>query len=521
MTRAELEELQLERLNGVWQHAIAHVPHYQSLDVDLGLPKRFTSLAYYAEAVPVLHKPTVAADPAGFLSDRPEAGFWKRTGGSTGRPMKVYWGEVAHREVLAARYRYYQAWDIDFTDRSVMLWGNSGALQPGWKGLKNRARTPIEDRLRRRLRLSTYELSDAALVDYLRRIERFGPATLYGYSSSVHLLAKAAENGFDCPQLQLVTLTGEPSFQYIRDAVERGLGATPTQEYGAAEAPIIASEMPDGTLRVREDLVYVETIPQEGGRHSIVVSVLNNPSFPLLRYEMGDLSNAALATPANGFAVLDSVAGRIGDFVITGSGTPMHLARMDAFFKYQVPGVRRFRLRQKPDGAVRVMVEADSAAFDSRLTSRKLSDLLEGRAVTIEIVDAIPTSAAGKHRLVVSDFEPTEHREAAPSTGGTPPIVEVSHPTSEQPDSTASPRAARLRRLIDRPELAFIMEAHSGLSARVVEEAGFEAIWASGLSMSAALGVRDSNEASWTQVLEVLEFMSDASSLPILVDADT
>lgn len=39
--------------------------------------------------------------------------------------------------------------------------------------------------------------------------------------------------------------------------------------------------------------------------------------------------------------------------------------------------------------------------------------------------------------------------------------------------------------------------------------------------MATQLGVRDSNEASWTQVLEVLEFMNDACSLPILVDADT
>lgn len=50
---------------------------------------------------------------------------------------------------------------------------------------------------------------------------------------------------------------------------------------------------------------------------------------------------------------------------------------------------------------------------------------------------------------------------------------------------------------------------------------GFKGIWASGLSISAQLGVRDSNEASWTQVLEVLEFMNDACEVPILVDADT
>ena len=82
-------------------------------------------------------------------------------------------------------------------------------------------------------------------------------------------------------------------------------------------------------------------------------------------------------------------------------------------------------------------------------------------------------------------------------------------------------RSGLLRQAIEGPDLAFLMEAHNGLSAKIVEEAGFGGIWASGLTISASLGLRDSNEASWTQVLEVLEYMADASSLPILVDGDT
>ncbi len=70
-------------------------------------------------------------------------------------------------------------------------------------------------------------------------------------------------------------------------------------------------------------------------------------------------------------------------------------------------------------------------------------------------------------------------------------------------------------------ELEFLMEAHNGLSARIVREAGFKGIWASGLSISAQFGVRDNNEASWTQVVDMLEFMADASDLPILLDGDT
>jgi len=75
--------------------------------------------------------------------------------------------------------------------------------------------------------------------------------------------------------------------------------------------------------------------------------------------------------------------------------------------------------------------------------------------------------------------------------------------------------------MLQSDHIEFIMEAHNGLSARIVQETGFEGIWGSGLSISAALGVRDSNEASWTQVLEVIEFMSDATSIPMLLDADT
>jgi phosphoenolpyruvate phosphomutase len=84
-----------------------------------------------------------------------------------------------------------------------------------------------------------------------------------------------------------------------------------------------------------------------------------------------------------------------------------------------------------------------------------------------------------------------------------------------------APATTQLRRLLGSSTTHVLMEAHSGLSAKVVEEAGLPGIWASGLAISAALGVRDANEASWSQVLDVVDFMSDATSLPILLDADT
>jgi phosphoenolpyruvate phosphomutase len=82
-------------------------------------------------------------------------------------------------------------------------------------------------------------------------------------------------------------------------------------------------------------------------------------------------------------------------------------------------------------------------------------------------------------------------------------------------------RSARLRQMLTSNELEFLMEAHNGISARIAREAGFKGIWGSGLAISAQYGVRDNNEASWTQVVDTLEFMADASDLPILLDGDT
>lgn len=96
-------------------------------------------------------------------------------------------------------------------------------------------------------------------------------------------------------------------------------------------------------------------------------------------------------------------------------------------------------------------------------------------------------------------------------------------PPSAMPENQipAVRRTTRLRQLITSGELEFLLEAHNGLSARIVEEAGFQGIWASGLAISAQLGVRDNNEASWTQVVDVAEFMADVTRIPILLDGDT
>jgi len=82
-------------------------------------------------------------------------------------------------------------------------------------------------------------------------------------------------------------------------------------------------------------------------------------------------------------------------------------------------------------------------------------------------------------------------------------------------------KSSVLKRLIYSKQLTFFMEAHNALSAKIAEEKGFEALWASGLTISASMGLSDRNEATLTQVLSIVECMADHTEIPILMDGDT
>jgi phosphoenolpyruvate phosphomutase len=530
-SRSAIETFQLERLNAVWEHAVLHVPHYRRLAAARNLPPRFASLDEFAGLTPALPRQLVRDNPKDFLSEQAERGWWMRTSGSTGTPMSGYWSRQAHQEMLRGKYRMQAAWGVDFLDRAAFLWGHSSGFRPGLAGRLARLKQPLEDRLRGRLRLSAYELGQAELRQHLSRISAYGPAMLYGFSRALAMLAREAElTGFACQALKLAILTGEPAYPAFVQAVERGFGVPAAIEYGSVECGFLAGQTPDRALQVREDLALLETLPRDDGRHDILVTVLNNPSFPLLRYAIGDVTDQPLETPERGFRRLHNVAGRDNDLVLSRTGRPLHSARFEAALKCATAAVRGFRIRQHADGLLNVLVELNDpqVRLDLEELREDMEDLVEGYPVQIEVVQQLPVSKAGKHRLVMSDLDQAMRARSAGAASESPPVAASANgaaATVEAPPAAAAPpapnKASQLRALLNAPELSFIMEAHNGLSARIVEEAGFAAIWASGLSISASLGVRDSNEASWTQVLEVLEFMSDSTRIPILVDGDT
>src|SRR5207249_1114185 len=83
-------------------------------------------------------------------------------------------------------------------------------------------------------------------------------------------------------------------------------------------------------------------------------------------------------------------------------------------------------------------------------------------------------------------------------------------------------QAAKLRELMRRPGIIKTVGAHDALSAKLIEEAGFDAIWASGFGISASLKcIPDGSFLTMTEQLEITKNIVEAVRIPVIADCYT
>jgi phosphoenolpyruvate phosphomutase len=82
-------------------------------------------------------------------------------------------------------------------------------------------------------------------------------------------------------------------------------------------------------------------------------------------------------------------------------------------------------------------------------------------------------------------------------------------------------KSEKLRELFKDKDVVYIGGAHDGLSAKLVENNGFDGVWASGFEISASFAVPDANILTMSQYLERASEINDATSIPVIADCDT
>jgi phosphoenolpyruvate phosphomutase len=80
---------------------------------------------------------------------------------------------------------------------------------------------------------------------------------------------------------------------------------------------------------------------------------------------------------------------------------------------------------------------------------------------------------------------------------------------------------SQLRRKLESNSIVKVGGAFDAMSAKLVENAGFDAVWAGSFAISATHALPDASILTMTEFFGVASNMSDACSIPIIADCDT
>lgn len=405
----ELEQLQIQRLREFLVRIGRDVPYYRELFSELDFNPASVSSISDLQQLPLTGKVDIRSNMERLRADN--AGNLEKfsTGGSSGEPLIFYRGKERVSHDVAAKWRATRWWDVDIGDPEIVVWGSPIEL-----GSQDRVRL-VRDKLLRTELLSAFEMSNANLLRFTQRIKKLKPRMLFGYPSSLALLAEyVTSNGYTVDNLgvKVVFVTSERLYPHQREAIEAAFGAPVANGYGGRDAGFIAHECPEGALHITAEDIVVEIVSEDGKvlpsqeKGEIVITHLSTGDFPFVRYRTGDVGSLSKdsCTCGRGLPVLAEIEGRSTDFVKAADGTVLHGLAL-IYVLREIPEVEEFKIVQESITRMTLQIvtsSSDTAQLESTVTEQFRRRLGDSLVVDFVYVNKIEREASGKFRYVVS-----------------------------------------------------------------------------------------------------------------------
>ncbi|MCC6553960.1 MAG: phenylacetate--CoA ligase family protein [Polyangiaceae bacterium] len=418
----DLREQGFRRMLDALQFAEQRVPYYRRVFAEHGVRARDVKAPEDLLRFPVLTKADIRAAGAELVAEgyRGEL-IASGTGGSTGQPVRFSFDHRTYEIRIAGAMRADGWAGAQLGERELHVWGTAITQEPRWKRVK---RAVHEAALRKKV-MSCFELSEARLAEVAREIARYRPRLIVGYVTPLYHVARyVLQTAHRLPAPAGVVATAERLFQHQREVIERAFEAPVFDRYGCREVMLIGAECERHEGKhINAEGVFVELV--RGGRLAepgepgeVIVTDLACRSMPLVRYRNEDIAIAAKSACScgRGLPMLASVEGRTLDMIVGPDGQLVAGELFPHMLK-DYPTVLRFQVHQDRQRAITVkLVPGDGFLPETpRLIEHELRRFFGARAeICVKVVDDIPLTAGGKHRVTVSEV-PVELGRGAPT----------------------------------------------------------------------------------------------------------
>lgn len=428
-------------LAGVVAHAATTVPYYAGLFRRLRLDPAAIATAADLPLLPALGKEALRQSGQALLSralpEGEQVRGWFASSGSTGEPTRVLHTKRSNAMFTSLLQRGYRWFRFDPAERFAIV-RPPHSLPPrrdgkphaadamggraAWRYVGNVFRTGP-------LIYASASLPGERLLDWLAEKR---PAYLQSYSETLEQLALAADGQWPAPSLRGLHAIAQQVTPAMRHRIETTTGVAVQQVYGLNEIGMVAVRCAAGRYHVHAEHCLVELVdgagqPARAGTIGhVLVTGLNNPAMPLLRYDTGDLAQVVDGPCPCGRTLpsFGEIEGRYGRVVNLPEGTaPLVRSFRSAlghFPQAMLIGLRQYQLHQFRDGRFELRLVTRGAPRPGLTDALAAAWQASGGTSPLRIVgvDSIPLPRGGKFQDFTSDFMPDADPHGDPPPAG-------------------------------------------------------------------------------------------------------
>ncbi len=427
-SKDELNEYNFQQRKSILKFAYENTSFYKKLYGSVGLnPNDIKSEEDWAK-VPIVTKQMIANHSAEFEVEGgivEKYGFVANTGGSTGKPLKVY--RDKRHFWLAPFWRFY-GWhvgrecgmalpdvpifgmDYAYLDRTQYRFTEQELKQ------KDINFWPIKYSY-----LSPYAEFERDVDKFVKQIAQSPLVHLYAYAGAIDAFADyCIKNKLKIPNLKFIEVCASPVNQLIRDKAKSAFGCELFDFYGSNEMGPMAVECAQSGeehhLHVLSDLLHIELVRSDGSLvqgdevGNTIVTCFTNRVFPFVKYDHGDRTHWVNKPCDCGlpFPCIAPVKGRVSDYLITRNGEHIDGVGFNEIFDYYPEAVRQFQFRQSQNGMVTLIVVPNVLYpnYKNELNAvfGKLCNDWKGKIIfSLEEVEKIAHDG-GKMRYIVREY---------------------------------------------------------------------------------------------------------------------
>jgi phenylacetate-CoA ligase len=407
-----LKKEQDEALKALVRHSYDNVPYYHRLFRDMSLRPEDIRTVEDLQKLPILTKATIKANwdqftPANLSKIKHVS---KGTGGSTGTPL-VY--RMSKNDLMMCMCQQVRGWSYlgyEFGDAMVQMGGTSLTL-----GIKNSAMKRAHELVRHVRILSSFDMTEKGMHEYVSIMNRFKPEFVFGYSTSLYFLSQwllKKEIGVHRPEA--VFTTAERLFPKARKSIEEAFDCGVFDSYGVNDGGVSAAECDrrEG-LHINTERSIMEVVADDmhqvsKGDGLILATSLHNYAFPFIRYDTGDYATITdeNCSCGRGYRLLKEIRGREQEMLVTPEGKYIHGEFFTHIF-WEVPDVKEFQVVQDRKDHLEIKIVAEPGFDPKQLDKIKayIAARSKGWVVEFKQVDRINRAASGKFRFVTREID--------------------------------------------------------------------------------------------------------------------